>query len=159
MQRTHFTAHYTLYNCVCDKYTSSELNLNCICLQPLLSLPATSKEPWTLTLNLEQRHQTHTNSLLSTTVKWGRKEIQPVAWKWSESPLGTSLLFQWGLVSDASTLQSSSACHHWGVTSKTYAGARAGVTPAYHFPSYFLWWKLCGENQGTWTTAQSMVQI
>ncbi len=30
---------------------------------------------------------------------------------------------------DSSTLQSSSACHHWGVTSKTDAGARAGVTP------------------------------
>ncbi len=81
-------------------------------------------------LHPKQRHQTHTNSLLSTTVKWGRKEIQPVAWKWSERPLGTSLLFQWGLVSDASTLQSSSACQHWGVTSKTSAGARAGVTPA-----------------------------
>ncbi len=27
MQRTHFTAGYTLYNSVCDKYSSSELNL------------------------------------------------------------------------------------------------------------------------------------
>ncbi len=37
MQRTHFTPHYNLYNCVCDKLSSSEeyigsseLNLYCI---------------------------------------------------------------------------------------------------------------------------------
>ncbi len=32
MQRTHFTAHYILYNCVCDIWSSSELNLYCIVL-------------------------------------------------------------------------------------------------------------------------------
>ncbi len=31
MQRTHFTAGYTLYNCVCDKQSSPELNFVCVC--------------------------------------------------------------------------------------------------------------------------------